>query len=698
MSLEAFFGARSIAVVGASSDPLRIGGRPIDALKREWLPRDAARRIYPVNPSRTEIQGLPAFPSAVAISEPVDLAIVAVPAHHVEAAVKDCAAAGAGGAVIFSSGFGETGAEGLALQDRIAAAAREAGMRLVGPNCLGLVDMRQGLLATFSDSAGFAGHRAGPVGIASQSGAVMSQMLMLARRRRVGLGKALSTGNECDVDLAEAIRFLVADPDTACILAYCETARRGEALIEAFEAARAAAKPVIMLKAGRSEAGRSAALSHTGSMAGEDRVFDAVFRQHGVWRASSLEEAIDIAYVVSRSAPPAGRRLGAMTISGGAGVLMADEAAALGADMPPPPPETCEKLARLLPYAAIGNPLDTTAQAVNQLEAWSGAAELLMDAGYDALLMYLAYFGQSERMYPRLAEAMAPLARRGRPPLVFCSLFDEKNAMAAEEAGFLVFEEPGRALRALSAWMDIHERLRRPAPPAPPPPAQAAVAPGALGEYEAKLLAARFGLPIPQEALARSEDEAAAAAAGIGFPVVLKINSPDIAHKTEAGGVELDVPDEAAAREAFRRIRDNVAARRPDARTDGVIVAQKRRGGVELILGSIVDPIFGTIVMVGAGGVLTELMEDVSLRRAPVGPADAEEMLGELRAARLLDGFRGAPPADRAALVKAIVDFSALALSLSGRATMEINPLLAGPDGCVALDAAILPVAGPPQS
>lgn len=691
MSLNAFFNARSIAVIGASSDPLRIGGRPIDALKREWVARDPARRIYPVNPSRAEVQGLPAFASARDIASSVDLAIIAVPAPNVEAAIADCAAAGVRGAIVFSAGFGETGAEGGTLQDRIAVAARHAHMRLIGPNCLGILDMRQGLLATFSDSASFAGHCAGSVAVASQSGAVMSQMLMLARRRRVGLGKAISTGNECDVDLAEAIGFLVDDPDTSCILAYCETARRGSQLIEASEAARKAGKPLIMIKSGRSEAGRSAALSHTGSMAGEDRIFDAVFRQHGVWRATSLEDAIDLAYIISRSSPPRGRKLGAMTISGGAGVLMADEAASLGVELPLPAAPIRDRLARLLPYATIGNPLDTTAQAVNQLDTWHGAVEELIGADYDAILMYLAYFGQSARMYPRLANAMAPLARRGTAPLVFCSLFDEQNAVDAEEKGFLVFEDPGRAIRAISAWMKLYERLGKRRGPAPIDLRQ--VGPiGDLGEYEAKRLAAEFGLPVPREALVRSEDEAAAAAAEIGFPVVMKINSPDIPHKTEAGGVELDIPDAETAREAYRRICATVSARRPEARLNGVIVAQKMKGGLELILGSIHDPIFGTMIMVGTGGLLTEFMDDMSLRRAPVGPGDAQEMLAELRSSRLLDGFRGEPAANRAAIVKAIVDFSSLAtaLSRSCQATIEINPLLTDPNGCVALDVAIL--------
>ncbi len=689
MSLTSFFDVRSVAVIGASADPLRIGGRPIAALKRFWLPGEPDRRLLPINPTREELQGLPAYPTVASAGRDIDLAIIAVPAPSVLSAIEDCGAVGCKAAIVFTSGFGEFGEAGRRLQGQIADRAGELGIRLLGPNCLGLLDFGSGLFATFSDSAGFEGHRSGSVGIASQSGAVMSQLIMLARRRGLGLSKTISTGNEADLDLAEAIQFLVEDRATNCILAYCETARRGRRLVDAFDAARRAGKPLIMLKSGRTAAGQTAALSHTGSMAGEDRVFDAIFRQHGVWRASTFEDAIDIAYVCTKARPPSGKCLAVVTISGGAGIMLADEAVQRGIELPLLFGETAGRLRELLPYASIANPLDTTAQAVNDLDVWSRSVDLILQSGFDAVLMYLAYFGESERMFPRLAQAMAALPAPDRPPIVFCSLFDADYARQADELGFLVFEEPARAVGALAAWMHIHEWLRSPRDTQVAP--QVARDAGTLSEFEARKLLADAGIAGPREMLVRSGAEAAAAAEQIGFPVVLKINSPDIVHKTEVGGVVLDIRDREAASAAFERIATSVAAHRPDATLDGVIVVRQLSGGAEFILGSIEDPLFGTMVMVGAGGVMTEVLDDVSLRRAPVSRKDAEAMLSDLKSAALLDGFRGSARLDKAGLVDAIVAFSALARSFAGRATVEVNPLLVTADGCFALDAVIRP-------
>ncbi len=691
MSLSSFFDVRSVAVVGASSDPLRIGGRPVAVLKRAWLPGDPQRRLLPINPTRDEVQGLKAYPTASSAGPDIDLAIIAVPAAGALAALEDCADAGCKAVIMFTSGFGEAGEDGKRMQAEIAERACSRGVRLLGPNCLGLADFQSGLFATFSDSAGFEGHRAGSVGVASQSGAVMSQMIMLARRRGLGLSKTISTGNEADVDVADAIDFLVRDPETRCILAYCETARRGAKLIQAFDAARKAGKPLIMLKSGRTAAGQSAALSHTGSMAGEDRVFDAIFRQHGVWRAATFEEAMDIAYVCTRARAPSGKRLAAVTISGGAGIMLADEAVERGIDLAPLGGEASKELGALLPYAAVANPLDTTAQAVNDLGVWSRSVEVLLGANYDAVLMYLAYFGESERMFPRLAEAMAALPRADRTPIVFCSLFRQDYARQADELGFLVFEDPARAVAALAAWMHIHEWLRLPRETTALA-AERKIAPASMSEFEARRLLADAGIAGPREALVRSAEEAELAAAAMGYPVVMKINSPDIAHKTEVGGVVLGLRDGESARAAFDRIMSSVATHRPDAKLDGVIVARQLSGGAEFILGSIEDPLFGSVIMVGAGGVMTEVTKDVSLRLAPLGRADAEAMIAELKASVLLDGFRGGPQLDGDGLVNAIVDFSDLVVSLRGRATVEVNPLLVTPEGCFALDAVIMPV------
>jgi acyl-CoA synthetase (NDP forming) len=682
-----------VAIIGASNDATRIGGRPLAALARRWLRGDPARRLYPVNPGRERVQDLPAFPSMAGLPERPDLAIVAVPAAAALDAIRDCAAARCPAAVVFTSGFRESGADGSAMQDRLAAAAREGGVRLLGPNCLGVMVPSSGMFATFSESASFDDHADGAVAVASQSGAIMSQLLMLARRRGLGLRALISTGHECDVDVAECIDHFAHDQATRVIVAYIESCRDGARLTAALANARAAGKPVIVLKVGRTAAGGEATKTHTGALAGEDRIYDAVFRQYGAWRAASFDEAIDVAYVCANAAAPAGNRLGVVTISGGAGALVADAATDDGLDVAPLPAQAEASLRGMLPYATARNPLDTTAQVLNDLGLWTRSIEVVVGAGYDAVLMYLAYFGQSPRMFAPLLEAMAPLRRDGGPPLVFCSLFDPEAAASARAAGFLVFEDPSRAVRALAGWTHAHRGIREARERAPVAASAVATPPLAgSAENEVKRALASAHIAIPEERVATSRAAAVACARSIGFPVVMKVSSPDIAHKTEVGGVVLGVAGEADAGRAWDAITASVAAKAPAARVDGILVARQYTGGLEMLLGSVADPVFGTMILLGAGGILAEAMDDVAMRRAPLDRDDAEAMIDELRIARLLAGIRGGPPLDRAALCCAIVEFAATATAAGAGVSIEINPLLVLREGqrCVALDAVLV--------
>jgi acyl-CoA synthetase (NDP forming) len=693
MTLGALFAPTRVAIIGASNDATRIGGRPLAALARRWLRADPARRLFPVNPTRELVQELPAFPSIASLPERPDLAIVAVPAAAALDAMRDCAAARCPAAIVFSSGFRESGPEGAALQDRLLAVAREGGVRLLGPNCLGVMVPASGMFATFSESASFDDHADGVVGVASQSGAIMSQLLMLARRRGLGLSALVSTGNESDIDVAECIDHFAHDVATRVIVAYIESCRDGARLAAALASARAAGKPVIVLKVGRTAAGSEATKTHTGALAGEDRIYDAVFRQFGASRATSFDEAIDVAYVCANSSAPVGNRLGVVTISGGAGALVADAATDDGLDVAPLPPDAEASLRGMLPYATARNPLDTTAQVLNDLGLWTRSVEVVVGAGYDAVLMYLAYFGQSPRMFAPLLDAMAPLRREGGPPLVFCSLFDAEAAAAARTAGFLIFEDPSRAVRALAGWMHAHKAIRE---------AGKRVSPATIGtgtplragsaESEIKRALASAHIAIPEERVATTRDDAVAAARAIGFPVVMKVSSPDIAHKTEVGGVVLGVAGEEDVVRAWDAIAASVAAKVPTARVDGVLVARQYVGGLEMLLGSVADPVFGTMILLGAGGILAEAMGDVAMRRAPLDRDDAEAMIDELRIASLLGGIRGGPPLDRAALCAAVVEFAATAMAAGEGVSIEINPLLVLHEGqrCVALDALLV--------
>jgi acetate---CoA ligase (ADP-forming) len=691
MSLSKLFEPQSIAVIGASSNPERIGGRPVAYLLREWLPRDPRRRLYPVNPGRTVLQGQRSYRSMSEIGVPVDLAIIAVPSSSVLAAVRDCVSARCHAAIICSAGFAETGEAGKALQAQIVRLAKGAKMRLLGPNCLGLLNMHAGLFATFAEAGNFTDHSAGNIAIASQSGATMSQLLMLARGRGIGLGRIISTGNECDIDVAECIAYFAADPQTKVILAYLEGCASGERLVAALDAARQARKPVIILKIGRSAAGRMAAQSHTGALAGEDRIFDAIFDQYGAYRAESFDDALDVAYVCAASGRAFGKRIGLVTISGGAGALMADVAVKAGLDVAPLPPKTAAALAQLLPFATSANPLDTTAHALNDLSLPPRFARAMLDAGYDAIIFFLAYMGQSPRIFTPLVESLG-MVRGAYPdtPFVFCSLFTPTSTKIAASLGFLVFEDPSRAVKAIAAWVWLTQPIKADPPQQDRPPREAVHVPDrSLNERETKVLLGSIAIGRPREHLATNANDAVAAACAIGFPVVMKIVSSDVRHKSEVGGVALDIRDIDAARRRYQLLVDLSRRAGAPITIEGVLVSKQMNDGIEMILGSVIDPCFGPMIMLGMGGILIELLDDVAFRRPPLSRRDAETMIEALRGARLLDGLRGKPAVDRDALVTAIVEFSELVESYGGQASLEINPLLVrhGDKGVVALDA-----------
>jgi acyl-CoA synthetase (NDP forming) len=682
MSLNHLFDARSIAIVGASDDPERIGGRPLAYLRNTWLTRED-RAVYPVNPTRPEVQGLRSYPSMSAIGAPIDLAIIAVPAARIEDAIVDCCQSGCKAAIIFSSGFGELGEAGRLRQERMHKTAGEAGMRLLGPNCLGVIDVRQGMYATFSEAARDQNHAPGFISVASQSGAVAVQLLMLGRRLGIGMNKLISTGNEEDIDVAESIAYLAGDATTKVIIAYLEGCRDGNRLVDALQLAQARGKPVIVVKVGRSVSGSQATLSHTGSLAGEDRIYDAVFRQYGAYRADSFDEAMDVATIFASAGPAQGNRIGLLSISGGVGAMMADTAEACGLDVAPiRPSAAADSLRELASFSTVQNPLDITAQAINDMSLWRKNLEVMLGGrGYDVLVAFLTFVGESPRLFDPVVESMAQ-ARAAYPdiPIVFCSLCTPAARAKATEMGFVVLEDAVRAVRAVAGWTKLGMAKRNEAGASIRSDVPPIVAAEAVNEFEAKRALARAGIRIPVERLAASRDAAIAAAREIGFPVVLKICSADLPHKTEIGGVALRLTDPDAVAAAYDRIIANVAERAPTARIDGMIVAEQLQAGVEMILGAQQDHLFGTMIMLGFGGILVEVVKDVALRRAPLSETDVAGMIGELRANALLQGVRGQAPSDIAALRAAVVSFAELARASRIR-SIEINPLLVLPSG-----------------
>lgn len=696
-SIHPFFHAKSIAVLGASTDPGKIGGRPVHYLK-EFGYRGT---IYPVNPRAAEVQGLKAYPSVTAIGAPIDLAIIVVGADLVKQAVEECADAGVKTAILMSSGFAEIGEQGRRLQEEIRDIARSRGIRLTGPNTVGLVNVIDRVIATFSAGVASGMAEPGRVAIVSQSGAFGSYCFALARERGIGISYLMTTGNECDVEIADGLAFMAEDPNTDVICVYIEGIRDGRKFMAALDLCQKRGKKVVAVKVGRSDAGARAAASHTGSLVGADAVYDAVFERYNVYRALSIDELFDVAHACTHGHFPPGRKVGLFTVSGGAGVLMADEAQTLGLDVAPVPDETRAKMLELVPFAGVNNPVDTTAQILNDMSLVQRFLRLMLEeCGYDAIVAALLHTGLVKELADQIRDSLKEVQADHPDKLMAVAMITKPDVKHDyEQDGFPVFEDPTRAVRAAAALCKISAGLggrERSAPPALPAGAEKVPA-GRLNEVEAKRILGTAGIPVVEETVAADADAAAEAAARIGYPVVLKIASPDIQHKSEIGGVLLGIADEAALRDGFATIMDRARKAEPKAKIDGVLVAPMIGGGVEMILGVQRDPIFGPVVMCGLGGIFVEVMKDVALRVAPFGEAEAREMIDSLKGAPLLKGARGQAVADIDALAAALSRLSVFAAeNADALDSIDINPFIVRPkgEGAVAVDALIVPAAG----
>ncbi|MBD9665376.1 acetate--CoA ligase family protein [Variovorax sp. VRV01] len=692
--LDALFKPRSIAIFGASDDVTKIGGRPLQFLQKYGY----AGGIYPINRKGGLAQSLQAYASLAELPAVPELAVIAVPPAGVLDAVQDCAQRGVKAAVILSAGFSEMGEEGSRLQARIGEVARTSGMRIVGPNCLGAIGVPDKSIATFSVALESSFPAAGPVGIVSQSGNLGSFTLRLAGERGLGVSRMLTTGNECDVDIADAIASLAADPGTSVILCCMETCRDGAKLRQAMAMAREAGKPLVVLKVGVSEAGSAAAASHTGALAGSDAVFDAVLREGGALRVPSIELLLEVGHALSVVGParvPGGHRVAVLTASGGFGVLLADAASAQGLALPRLATQTQARILSAVPFAAPSNPVDMTAQVSSRPEVLARMLDAVArDDSCDALILQSANAFHVPRLRGVFLEALAQV-RKDHPAclILLCARAPDDVRARLNAMGFPVVEGIDAACATVAALLRFGARGSARA--VPPAIDRAPLAAEAFAtEASAKAVLAEAGLPVPREAIARSFGEALAAAREMGFPLVLKIVSPDIAHKTEAGGVFVGVRSEAQLREEYDQLLARVAQKAPGARIAGVLVAQMVQGGVELILGTKKDPVFGPMVMVGLGGIFAEIFKDVALQPAPVDEAQATAMLRSLKAFPLLDGARGRPKADVPAAAQAIAALSRFAVRHADSVSeIDINPLvvLEQGRGAHALDALLVP-------
>jgi acyl-CoA synthetase (NDP forming) len=693
-SLERLMAPRSIAVIGASNEPNRIGGRPISYM----LDRKFVGDIFPVNPSRSVVQGLRSYPNVDALPAAPDVAIVAVPAASVLDTIEALGRRGTGAAIVFSSGFAEVGGAGAILQDQVVAAAARHGMRVLGPNTLGVFDLRRGYFGTFMSAFESGFPDAGSIGIASQSGAYCGHIVSVARRRRLGVSACATTGNEADVTIGDIIARMVEDEHTAVIAAYAEGIRHGDQLVSALEAARRARKPVVMMKVGRSRLGQSAAQSHTASIAGDDAVIDAVLAEFGVVRAETTEQVLDIAHLATRRIYPVRNTLGVITISGGAGVLISDAAEHLGLAMPQMPEAQQTRLKALVPFAATQNPVDCTAQILNQPELVGPFAEAVVEAGgYSSLLAFFTYTGGTPSMAEKLRVPLADVTRRYPDRLFALSVVADPDLVARYEAsGLTVFEDPSRAVTAIAAMGRFGAAFAKTAPIAPRHGGDIVLPSSTPNEVDAKRLLASAGIACVPERLCATPDAAVQAAGAFGYPVVLKIVSPDILHKTEIGGVLLGIADDSAVRRGYATLVDRTREKAPAARIDGVLVARQLSGGVECILGIKHDPVFGPIAVFGLGGVFVEVLHDVVLRRCPFGEDVARDMILSIRSAPLLLGARGRPPVDVAALATMMSRLSMFAAAAGPRlVSIDLNPVFAMPEGQGAFAAdAVIEIAG----
>jgi acetyl coenzyme A synthetase (ADP forming)-like protein len=690
-SLDALFRPRSVAVVGASRRQGSIGREVL----RNLVAGGFEGKVFPVNPHADVLHSIKCYPSVAAIPDRVDLAVIAVPKELVPRAMRACAAKGVGGVVIITAGFKETGARGAAAEARLVALAREHGMRIVGPNCMGIQNAMHGVRLNASFSRNFP--RPGPVAFVSQSGAMGEAMLAHAERMNIGVSMFVSMGNRADVSANDLIEYWGREAALRCILLYLESFGNPRNFVPS--ARRVSRdKAIVMVKSGRSRAGALAASSHTGALAGSDSAIQAILGDCGVQRVDSVEELFDVGLALSRLPLPVGPRVAVLTNAGGPAILATDALIASGLEMAPLEPRTRARLrAALVPEASVQNPVDMVAGAT--AENYRHSLRLLLrDRTVDMALVI--FVPPVTRDPVEVANALFAAAREAKKPVVGCfmsrdAVMDDIAARSPQD-WVPVYLYPESAVRALAALAERRRILDRPegrvrrlrvdrARVRRALRATRPVRPGRpdgngrwLGHEAKRVLAEAYGLPLVPGGLARTGAEAVKVAERVGFPVVMKIAVPTQQHKTDVGGVVLDVPDAAAVRAAFPHLM------RP--RAEGVVVQKMLSGAREVVIGFTSDANLGPILMFGLGGIHVEVLKDVVFAPCPVSDARARELVRSIRGYPILAGIRGQPPVDEDALVDVIQRISQIATDLPEIAELEINPLFAFPDGVVAVD------------
>jgi acetate---CoA ligase (ADP-forming) len=670
----------SVAIIGASDNPHKVGGRPILYLKRYGY-RGA---IYPINPARSTVQGLRAFSSIAETPAAPELAIVAIAGEDAVAAVEACAARGVKVAVVMTSGFGETGEEGRKAQERMLSAARARGMRLIGPNCQGLANFATGLVANFSTIFHELEARDGPVAIVSQSGANSQAIYTLLRDKGISARHVHATGNEADVTVADLAAAVAADPGVHLILLYMEAIKDPSMLAEAAKLAKERDVPIVALKAGRTASGQKAASSHTGALASEDRVVDAFFERHAIWRAADPQELVAAAELYLGGRRPCGKRLVFISNSGASCVMAADYAEQHRIPLASIGDQAKERLRGVLPaFAALDNPIDITGALLGNPELFGAVLPIVGDDAQSELILVGLPVAGAGYDVPRFAADLAAFQQRYGYAVAVAA---PQASVRAEfsKAGVATFAREGEAMDALAQLADHAALLRQPAPP-PAKQLRLGARPRFLNEAESLAMLAQAGVPVIEHRLCRDESEVRAAVEQLGSDVVLKACSRDVPHKSDHGLVAIGVADPLAE---FRRQRERCLAL--GARFEGVIVARRARGGRELALGARIDPSFGPLVLVGDGGIYLEALKDFRLLIPPFAEDQVLAKLDELRIAPLLRELRGQPARDVRAFARMAVKLGDAIIAWDGRvASVDVNPVMLFETGALALDALV---------
>ena len=690
-TLKEIMSPKSIAIVGASDDKVRIGGRPL----AHMIEQKFSGGIFPINPNRDTVQGIKAYSSLLDVKEDLDFVLIAVPSKIVVPILEQAVEKKAKTALIFSSGFSEIGGQGEIYQSQIKKISKDSGLRVIGPNCLGLFNSATNFYPTFTSTIDRATPRPGGISIASQSGAYGSHIYMVAHQRGLGIRYWMTTGNEVDLSVGETIQLMAEDPDVHSIMAYAESVKDGEQFTKALDTARSEKKPVIFMKVGRSEVGAAAANSHTASLAGEDAVYDEVLRAHGAYRVRSTEEMLDVAYATKPRIFPAGKNLGLVTISGGGGVLMADAASDEGLTVGPMPQDAQDKLKQLVPFASPMNPVDVTAQFFNDLSIVPKFTDLMLSrGGYDALIGFWTSVAGSPLLSQPLLSSLKQAMTGYEDKLFINSMVAPDEIIKTyENEGFLCIEDPTRAVVAMSALMffgekfnsnEIKQAFKKENHKINIPKKR-------LNEIDCSEILRKANLPIAKSSLITKSEDLSPIFENNVEKYVMKILSSDIQHKTDVGGVILNIEDIEQAKEAFKTIHKNVTEKAPNAVIDGVMISPMITGGIECILGAKTDPVFGPIIMFGLGGIYTEVMKDISFAEAPISFEKAEKMISSLKSKDIFFGTRGQSPVDMKSLVSTIVNLSNLiAANFDVIDQVEMNPILVRENDIVALDALII--------